>query len=195
MRRAGIHGSAALGLAPALLLGPPARAAERMLTLDPAATTIEFTLGATLHTVSGGLRLVEGTVRFDPDGGAASGEVAMDPTSASTGLALRDRTLHRDVLESGRHPRIVYRAERLRVLRRDAAGAEIELEGVLEMHGQRHPLVLLARLAARGGRIAIETSFRVPYVDWGMQDPSTFFLRVDRFVDVTIRSEGTIASP
>ena len=103
--------------------------------------------------------------------------------------------MHRGVLESGRHPRIIYRAKRLRVLRRDTASADVELEGVLEMHGQRHPLVLPARLAARGGRIAIETSFRVPYVEWGMQDPSTLFLRVDRFVDVRVRSEGTIASP
>ena len=194
MRRARPRSLAALGLV-ALLLGPPGRAAEQTLTLDPAATTVEWTLGATLHTVAGGVRLVEGRVRFDADSGAASGEIVVDAESASTGLGLRDRTMHRDVLESGRYPRIVYRAERLRVLRRDAAGAEIELEGVLDMHGQQHAIVLPARLAARGGRIAIETSFRVTYVDWGMQNPSTLFLRVDRFVDVRVRSEGTIASP
>jgi len=186
-----LRGSTAVALA-ALMLGSPGRAAERTLTLDPAATTVEWTLGATLHTVAGGARLVEGMLRFDADSGAASGEIVVDAKSASTGLALRDRNMHRDVLESGRHPRIVYRAERLRVLRRDAAGAEIELEGVLEMHGKRRPLVLPTRIAARGGRIAIETSFRVPYVEWGMQDPSTLVLRVDRFVDVRVRSEGTI---
>jgi polyisoprenoid-binding protein YceI len=194
MRRVLLRSPAALGLA-ALMLGLPGRAAEQTLVLDPAATSVEWTLGATLHTVSGGVRVVEGAIRFDADSGAASGEIVLDATSASTGLALRDRNMHREVLESGRHPRIVYRAERLRVLRRGAADAEVELEGVLEMHGERHPLALPARLATRDGRIAIETGFRVPYVDWGMQDPSTLFLSVDRFVDVRVRSEGRIASP
>ncbi len=176
----------------ALPLGMAGRAAEQTLTLDPAATTVEWTLGATLHTVEGGARLIEGVVGFDADSGTASGEIVVDASSASTGLALRDRTIHGDVLESGRYPRIVYRPERLRVLRRDTSAAEIELWGVLEMHGERRPLVLPARLAARGGRIAIETRFRVSYVDWGMRDPSTLFLRVDRFVDVEVRSEGAI---
>src|SRR5262245_2169259 len=194
MRYAGPGRSAALVLA-ALLLGVPGRAAEQVLTLDPAATTIEWTLGATLHTVVGRAPLVAGVVRFDAERGTASGEIAVDATSASTGLALRDRTMHRDVLESARHPRIVYRAERLRVLRRDAAHAEVELEGVLDLHGEQHALVLPARVEARGGRVAIEAGFRVPYVEWGMRDPSTFLLRVDTFVDVKVRSEGAIAAP
>src|SRR5262245_16545839 len=164
--------SAALAFA-TLLLGLPGRGAEQTLRLDAAATAVEWTLGATLHTVAGRVGLVEGAIRFDADAGTASGEIVLDAKSASTGLAVRDRTMHRDVLESARHPRIVYRAERLRVLRRDAASAEVELEGVLDMHGQQRPIALPARLAMRGGRIAIEASFRVPYVEWGMRDPST----------------------
>jgi polyisoprenoid-binding protein YceI len=194
MHRARPWRGATLALA-ALLLAPPGRGAEQTLTLEPEATSIAFTLGATLHTVSGGVRLVEGVIHFDPDGGTASGEIVVDARSASTGLGSRDRNMHRDVLESERHPRIVFRPERLRVLRRDAAGAEVELDGVLDMHGQAHPLTLPARLVPRGERIAIEAGFRVPYVDWGMQDYSTLILRVDRFVDVTVRSEGRIAAP
>src|SRR5262245_17578492 len=188
---------AALGLPAAFAIaafgpGPSGLAAEQTLTLDPARTTIAFTLGATLHTVAGEIALVGGAIRFDAASGAASGEIALDARSASTGLTLRDRTLHREVLESERHPRIVFRADRLRVLRRDAQSAEVELEGRLEMHGQERPFAIPARLAASGGRIAIEGRFRVTYVDWGVPDPSTLFLRVDRFVDVTVRSEGRL---
>jgi polyisoprenoid-binding protein YceI len=188
MRSVGLVRSGALVLA-ALSLGTAAPAAEQTLELDAARTTIGFALGATLHSVAGELALVEGRIRFDAATGAASGEIALDAASASTGLALRD------VLGSERHPRIVFRAQGLRVLRRDSASAEIELEGRLDMHGQERPLVIPARLAASDGRIAIEARFRVAYVDWGMQDPSTFVLRVDRFVDVTVRSEGRLGPP
>jgi polyisoprenoid-binding protein YceI len=127
------------------------------------------------------------------DPSPAAGEIVVDATSARTGLGLRDRTLHRDVLESERYPLIVFRAERLRVLSRDAQGARVEVAGVLEMHGERHPLLLPARVATADGRVAIEASFRVTYVDWGMRDYSTLILRVDRHVDVTVEASGRVA--
>ena len=185
---------ASLGLAFAVVAhAPSAGAAPQRLTLDPDGTAISFTLGATLHSIEGDLRLSGGEIHFDPDTGAAAGELVVDATSARTGLGSRDRTMHRDVLESERYPRIVFRAERLRVVKREAQGALVELEGVLDMHGEQRPFVLPARLAVTGDRVAIETSFRVPYVDWGMQDESTLILRVDRYVDVTVRAEGRIA--
>jgi polyisoprenoid-binding protein YceI len=193
MRHAAIR-LAALACA-ALALALPAAAAEQTLRLDPAATKIGFTLGATLHTADGSVSLASGEIRFDVESGAASGEIVIDAKSASTGLASRDRNMHADVLESEKHPRIVFRPQRLALLRRDAASADVELSGVLEMHGEEHPLVLPARVSFAGERVAIEAGFRVPYVDWGMADYSTLILRVDRYVDVTLASEGRLAAP
>jgi polyisoprenoid-binding protein YceI len=175
--------------------GVSARADEQRLALDPAATTIAFTLGATLHSIEGTVRLASGEIRFDPVTGLASGGLEVDARSATTGLESRDRNMHRDVLESEQHPRIVFRAEKLHVVRRDASGAVVELVGQLDLHGQQHPWTLPAKLAFHGDRVAIEANFRVPYVDWGMRDYSTFILRVDRFVDVRVASEGRIAVP
>jgi polyisoprenoid-binding protein YceI len=176
-------------------LAVPAAAEEQTLTLDPAATTIAFTLGATLHSIEGTVRLASGAIRFDPVTGAASGEIDVDARSATTGLGSRDENMHGEVLESEKYPRIAFRAERLRVVHRDAAGAVIELVGQLDLHGRPRPYTLPAKLAFDGDRVAIEAKFRVPYVDWGMQDYSTFILRVDRFVDVRVASAGRIGSP
>jgi polyisoprenoid-binding protein YceI len=183
-----------LGLAHAVL-AVAARAEEQTLTLDPAATTIAFTLGATLHTVEGSIRLSSGALRFDLLTGVASGEIAVDARSAATGREARDQNMHQDVLESERYPRIVFRAEKLRVVHQDPSGAVVELVGQLDLHGQQRPWTLPAKLAFQGDRVAIEAKFRVPYVDWGMRDYSTFILRVDRFVDVRVASEGRIATP
>jgi len=179
----------------ATALAGAAAAEEQTLTLDPAATTIAFALGATLHSVDGSVRLDAGALRFDELAGVASGEIAIDARSASTGLASRDRTMHEDVLESAKYPRIAFRAERLRIVRRDAKAAMIEVLGQLELHGQTRPWTLPAKLAFDGDRVAIESSFRVPYVDWGMEDPSALLLRVDRYVDVRVVSAGRLAAP
>lgn len=175
--------------------GTPALAAPQTLVLDPAATKISFVLGATLHSADGTIRFEKGTIAFDDETGAASGELVIDATSATTEQASRDKNMHADVLESAHHPVIVFRPERIDVKRRDANSADVELHGSLEMHGQQHPLVLPAKLVAHGKHLVIETTFRVAYVDWGMRDYSNFILRVDRFVDVTVHGAGHLGTP
>ncbi len=190
LRRAA--GAWLMGALVALAAGWPAAAEEQTLALDPAATKIAFTLGATLHTVDGSVRLSHGEIRFNPAGGAASGEIVLDARSAQTGNASRDANMHRDVLESERFPTIVFRAGELELLSRDETSAKVRLQGTLELHGQSLPFELPATLAAHGDRLGIAATFRVPYVDWGIRDPSRFLLRVDRFVDVAVSAEGTL---
>jgi polyisoprenoid-binding protein YceI len=182
---------AALALAPS-----PVRAAEQRLLFEPGTTTVRFTLGATLHTAKGSVKLERGELRFDPEAGTASGELVMDARSAETGSELRDENMHRDVLESGGFPTITFRAERLEVGRRDETSADVKLVGSLVLHGETHPFAIPAKLSARDGEhIGVSAAFRVPYVDWGMVDYSTFVLRVDRFVDVAVEAVGTLAAP
>ena len=149
-------------------------------------------LGATLHSAHGTIGLERGIVEFDPDAGAASGEIVIDATTAETGLASRDRNMHSDVLESARFPTMTFRPDHLEVGRRDATTADVTLHGVLAMHGQEHPLALPAKLALHDGRVSIEMEFDLPYVDWGVPDSSNFVLRVDRFVVVKVHGEGVL---
>ena len=180
----------------AILLAARAPAsAESTLVLDPAQSEVRFTLGATLHTVEGALDLVRGELRFDPAGGAVSGEIAVDARSARTGIGARDRDMHAKVLESERFPEIVLRPEHLEVVRRDATSADVRLHGSLEIHGTEHAVVVPARVTAQGeGLLLVEASFDVPYAAWGMRDVSTFVLRVAKEVEVDVRAIGTWSS-
>ena len=188
--------AAALASFAALALAQLAGAAERTLAFEPDATRVRFTLGATLHTVEGNVRVASGELRFDPDAGRASGEIVLNAKSADTGLASRDANMHREVLESAKYPTIVFRAESLDVSRRDATSADVVLRGTLALHGQSRPFAIPAKLTAPDPQhVAVSAAFRVSYVDWGMMDYSTFVLRVDRFVDVAVEALGTLKAP
>ena len=50
--------------------------------LDPAKTTVQFTLHSVLHTVHGKFKLKRGSISFDPDSGAAMGEIVIDVAGA-----------------------------------------------------------------------------------------------------------------
>lgn len=163
------------------------------LVFDPAASQVSFELGATLHTVRGRFALREGEVRFDPRTGAVTGRVVIDAASGDTGNATRDRNMHRDVLESERHPEIVLVPERVEVARSGPEALEGVLHGRIEIHGGSHPVAIpleARRLAA--DRARVEGGFEVPFVAWGLRDPSNFLLRVDDTLDVRFAAAATL---
>lgn len=185
----------AVALLCAVLLGAGAAAADAepwVLTLDPDATEIRFRVGATLHTVRGRFELIEGAIRFDPETGDASGRIRVDATSGDTGIDRRDRNMRRDVLASQAHPEMVLDLTGIEVQKRSSDALAGVARGRLQLRGEAHELGLEFAGRRRDGRAVVEASFRVPYVAWGLPDPSTFLLRVEPVVHVEVTAEAAL---
>ena len=176
----------------AALAAVSARAEQHVLALDPQASKVTFTLKATGHMVEGGLALKSGRIAFDPATGAASGEIAIDLASAGTGNKSRDRTMHEDVLETGKYPMTVFRAEKVRGTVPESGTGQVTLDGTLSFHGADHKVSLPAKIDVRNGRVKADTQIQIPYVEWGLHDPSIIMLRVAKVVSVRVRAEGTL---
>ncbi|HSL18233.1 MAG TPA: YceI family protein [Methylomirabilota bacterium] len=171
-------------------------AAERIrVELRPDATTIGFELSATMHTVHGTADLEGGTFTVDTATGAASGEAVVAAASVDTGNKKRDKKMHGEVLLSERHPRIVLRAERLEGELAPAGTSEVTVVGTLELLGQAYPIEIPITVAIDGDRATVDASFLVPYVAWGLTDPSTFLLRVSKEVPVTVTAQNVSVTP
>lgn len=172
---------------------PEAAPGEITMNLDPQASRITFTLGATLHTVEGSFQVVEGEVRFDPATGEASGRIVVDATSGDTGNDKRDRDMHAKVLESEQFPRFVFIPERLEGSFEPSGRSQVVLHGSLEIHGDSHPVAIPAEVGSEGDRLEADGHFEVPYVEWGMKDPSKFILRVEKSVEVEVHAVGRLS--
>jgi len=178
----------------ALLLLPAASAAtERAVVLDPSASEVTFTLETTFHEVHGRLGAVAGTIHFDPATGAASGEITVDARRADTGNRERDETMHAEVLESALFPVIRFRVERVEGNLVDPGRGELQLVGVLNLHGADHPMTIPVATEIAEGRVRGEFELSIPYVEWGLHDPSFFVARAAKTVDARIRAEGRFA--
>jgi hypothetical protein len=101
------------------------------IEFNPPRCTVQFTLGALLHAVHGSFRVKSGRVRFDPDSGQASGQIAVDVRSGETGDAGRDRQMHESVLESDRFPDAIFSLAQVKGRVASNGGSEIELRGLL----------------------------------------------------------------
>jgi polyisoprenoid-binding protein YceI len=177
------------------LLPSTATAADDVLTLhlDPAASSLAFVLDATLHKVDGRLGPASGRIAFDPATGAASGEIVIDLTGAETGNGRRDHKMHEKVLETGRHPVAVYRVSRINVLGPLRQGSnDVRLLGVLDLRGASHEVDVVAKAVLDGDRVTARGRLDVPYVDWGLHDPSFFVLRVAKQVQVDLVVAGRL---
>ena len=163
------------------------------LEVDPAQTQVEFTLGAVLHTVHGTFRLKRGEMRFDPATGAAGGELVVDATSAESGDAARDKNMHKTVLESARYPEIVFRPDRVSGKVAAQGASQVKLHGTFTIHGTEHEVEMPVDVEARDGQYRATVKLSVPFVAWGMKDPSTLFLRVEKHVDITIHTVARVA--
>jgi polyisoprenoid-binding protein YceI len=173
----------------------PAFAQESVVTLDPAQTTIEFTLGASLHTVHGTFKLRSGSIRFDPASGKASGAIVAAATSGDSGSDGRDKKMHEEVLESQKFNEIVFTPTAVHGSVASQGASQVSVDGVMKLHGQDHPLTLnFSVQPGAGGQIQATTKFSVPYVKWGLKNPSTFLLKVNEAVDIEIHSTGQLTS-
>jgi len=187
-----------LVLACATAFAPRLRAQDLAIDLDPSVTRIDFTLSATLHTVHGTFKLKSGHVRFDLSTGKMSGAIVVDATSAETGNTSRDEKMHGEILESKQFPEIVFTPDLVKgpliQMLNQQKPTQVEVSGVFRLHGQDHHATLkLSVEPGPAGRMDISAEFPVPYVNWGLKNPSTLVLRVGDTVDLDVHTRGKIA--
>jgi polyisoprenoid-binding protein YceI len=163
------------------------------LHFDAAHTQIHWTLGDILHTVRGTFRLKSGLVMFAPATGAAQGELLVDVDSGDSGNATRDQRMKKDVLQSQTYPEAIFHPEKISGGALSGSIQQVTVSGTFTIHGRDHPLSLVISTQMTDKTHAhLTTHFVVPYVQWGMKDPSTFVLRVGKEVSVDVTADATV---
>ena len=69
----------------------------------------------------------------------------------------------------------------------------MELTGIFRLHGSDHPVTLSFPVQVEGSVVTTSTHLVIPYVAWGLKNPSTFVLRVSDKLDLEIKISGRLA--
>lgn len=175
-----------------LLLAPPVRSQDSAVQLGPGQAKIEFSLGSTLHTVHGTFTLKNSTIQFDPAGGKISGAVIVDATSGASGNNGRDSRMHREILESIKFPEIIFLPTQIKGSVAANGISRVEVSGKFRLHGQEHDVTLPVEVVADGPKLLIAIHFTIPYVEWGLKNPSNFFLHASDTVVIDVHATAQI---
>jgi polyisoprenoid-binding protein YceI len=143
-----------------------------------------------LHRVHGDFKLKSGVVHFTPHSKAVSGELVVDATSGESGNGSRDRKMRKEVLESTTYPEITFRPDRVEGNVAAAGVSNVQVHGTFGIHGGEHEIVVPAQLDLSADHWDLVAHFDVPYVVWGLKDPSTFILRVQKTVAIDLHASG-----
>lgn len=160
------------------------------VNLSPATTSIHWTLNTTIHTVHGTFKLKSGDFKVDPATGNVNGLIVIDATSGESGDSSRDKRMHSAIIESEKYPTISFRPTHIDGKIDLSAPGQVTVHGIFNLHGQDHPLDLIIKLHPQGTAVALTTHFTVPFVAWGLKDPSTFVFRTDK--EVILDVDATI---
>ena len=167
-------------------------AQQRTLELDPAKTQIHYIVGATAHTVHGIFQMKSGVINFDPATGAASGAIIVDAASGNSGTEGRDKKMDKEVLQTEQYHDIVFNPKKVIGSVPTQGASQIQVQGVFRLHGSDHDLTMVIPVQINGSEVSATAHFAVPYVAWGLKDPSTFILRVAKEVTIEIDTRGTL---
>ncbi len=179
----------------AVLTSVVAAQSPTRFALDASHTTVKFTLADVLHTVHGTFRLKRGALDLDASSGKLTGEIVVDAKSGDSGSAIRDRKMHGEILESDRWPEIVFRPDRIEGTVAALGTSSVQVHGVFSIHGADHELTVPAEIEMDATHWKAAVHLAVPYVNWGMKNPSTFFLHVSESVDIDLIAEGSVTQP
>lgn len=169
-----------------------ASAQRQTFTADPGASSVAFSLAGS-HSVKGVFHLSSARINFDRTAQTISGSVEVGAASGDSGEKSRDAKMNNDVLETGKFAEITFVPRSFMGALAASGDSTIQVSGVFTLHGSAHDLTLPMQIHIENGSLTAKGHFTVPYVQWGLKDPSIFILKVAKEVGIDLTLVGGLS--
>ena len=174
-------------------LASSAFAQHQTFTINPDASKVAFTLGGNFHHVDGTFHVQSGSISFERSAPTMSGTVVVAAGSGNSGEPSRDKKMTNDVLEVKRFADVSFVPKSYQGTIAPSGDSTIQVAGVFTLHGTPHDITVPIEIHIEGTSLTAKGQFAVPYVAWGLKDPSWFVAKVAKEVGIDLTLVGTVA--
>ena len=181
-----------LALVMATVTSSGALLAQQKLLVDPARSEVHFTLVDTLHTVRGTFHIQQGEVSFNPGTGEAAGSIVVDALSGTSGNSIRDRRMSKDELKTQNFKTVTFAPTRFTGTFQANGDSALTVHGNFTILGTAHEIDVPLQVQVNGGQFHVVGTFVVPYVKWGLKDPSSLMIKVNKEVQIDLLLVGSL---
>jgi polyisoprenoid-binding protein YceI len=166
--------------------------AQTQYRIDPDKSQVQFMLAGS-HEVDGQFHVRSGDISFDQKTGEMKGTVLVDAGSGTSNDKSRDKKMTKDELKAEMFPTITFSPRQFTGTLNDSGDSTLQVQGTFTLIGKPHDIAVPMTVHADGNQCTAKGSFTIPYVEWGMKNPSFFTLRESKEVKVNLTFTGTLS--
>jgi len=168
-------------------------AQQQTFTVNPGSSSVAFALSGTGHEVHGSFHVTSGSIHFDRGAAKISGLIVVSAASGESGDSGRDKKMHTDVLDVSHFADVTFQPQSYQGTIAASGDSTIQVTGAFTLHGASHEITVPMQVHVEGTGLSAKGSFIVPYVKWGLKDPSIFILKVAKEVHIDMTLAGTVS--
>jgi polyisoprenoid-binding protein YceI len=181
-------------LALAIILSPAAFAQHQTFAVNPDASKIRMTLNTTHEVVNGTFHIQSGSIEFDRSNPKMSGSVTVLSGSGKTGNDSRDKKMNKDILKVDQYATVSFAPKTYTGTIAPSGDSTIQLSGVFTLLGNPHDLTIPIQIHMEGSKATARAQFVVPYVQWGLKNPSFMFWKAENDVAIDLNLVGQVSN-
>ena len=174
-------------------LALPASAQREVFHVNPEASEINITLNTNHEVVHGLFHVEAGSVEFERGAPAMSGAVTVLAGSGKTGNSTRDKRMNKEILQVEQYAHVVFAPKTYTGTISPSGDSTIQVTGTFTLMDRPHEITVPMLVHLETGRATVKAHFEIPYVQWGLKDPSLLFWRADKNVAVDLELAGTLS--
>ena len=177
----------------AVILAPAALAQHQTFVANPDASEVKMTLKTTHEVVNGTFHIQSGSLEFDGSAATMSGSVVVLAGSGKTGNGSRDKKMNKDILEVEQHATVSFEPKSYAGAIAPSGDSTIQATGIFTLLGTPHEITIPILVHLEGTTATANAHFVVPYIQWGLKDPSFLFWKADNDVAIDLFLTGQLS--
>jgi polyisoprenoid-binding protein YceI len=181
-------------LALAVILAPAALAQHQTFAVNPDASEVRMKLNTTHEIVNGAFHIQSGSIEFDRSNPKMSGSVAVLAGSGKTGNDSRDKKMNKDILKVEQYTTVSFAPKTYTGTIAPSGDSTIQVSGVFTLLGNPHDLTIPMQIHLDGSKATAKAQFVIPYVQWGLKNPSFMFWKADNDVAMDLNLVGQVSN-
>ena len=175
------------------LLAPAALAQHQTFVVNPDASEVRMALKTTHELVNGSFHVQSGSIGLDRGNPRMSGSVVVLAGSGKTGNDSRDKKMNRDILKVEQYATVSFEPKTYTGLIAPSGDSTIQVTGIFTLLGTPHEITIPMLVHLDGTSATAKAHFVVPYVQWGLKNPSFMIWKADNDVTIDLNLVGTIS--
>jgi polyisoprenoid-binding protein YceI len=176
-----------------LLLAPAVLAQHQTFVVNPDTSEAKMRLNTNHEVVNGTFHIQSGSIEFDRIAPKMSGSVVVLAGSGKTGNGTRDKRMCKEILLVEQHATVSFEPKSYAGFMAQSGDSTIQVTGIFTLLGTPHEITIPVLVHLEGTNGVVKAHFDVPYVQWGLKDPSILIWKTEKEVAIDLSLTGQLS--